>query len=428
MKILVIGSGGREHALVWKLCQSPRVSTVYCAPGNGGIEAHARCVPIDAGDIAGLQHFVKSEGIDLTMVGPEGPLSNGLVNEFRKAKLKVVGPTQGAAKIESSKGFAKELMRRHAIPTASANSFNALAPALRYIDEGPVPIVVKADGLAQGKGVIVAMSYEEAHQAVKGMLEEKTFGEAGSRVLIEEFIDGEEISVMAFTDGKAVVPMVAAQDHKRVGEGDSGPNTGGMGAYAPAPIASPMLIEKVTNDVLHPIVNALSQVGCPFQGILYAGIMLRNGVPYVLEFNARFGDPETQVVLPLLKTDLVDILEAIAEHRLDQLPIEWHDQAAVCVVLSSGGYPAAYTTGFPIGGLDVDSASDGVMVFHSGTKRQGLDVVTAGGRVLGVTATGQGLTEARDRAYQVVQGISFKDSYYRSDIGARALASSFPHQ
>lgn len=426
MKILVIGSGGREHALAWKLCQSPRVSTVYCAPGNGGIEAHARCVPIDAGDIAGLQHVVKSEGIDLTIVGPEGPLANGLVNAFHQAKLKVVGPTQGAARIESSKGFAKALMRQHAIPTASAKSFSSLAPALRYIDEGTLPIVVKADGLAQGKGVIVALSHEEAHQAVTGMLEEKTFGEAGSRVVIEEFIDGEEVSVMAFTDGNTVVPMVAAQDHKRVGEGDSGPNTGGMGAYAPAPLASPMLIDKVTNEVLHPIVNALSQRGCPFQGILYAGLIVRNGIPYVLEFNARLGDPETQVVLPLLKTDLVEILEAIAEHRLDQLPLEWHDQAAVCVVLSSGGYPGSYATGFPIHGLAGAAQSNGVIVFHAGTQRQGSDLLTAGGRVLGVTAVGSNLGEARDRAYQAAQGISFQGLYCRSDIGARALPSFLP--
>lgn len=423
MKVLVVGSGGREHALIWKLAQSPRVSRLYCAPGNAGIEALARCVPIAAEDLAELKAFVLSERIDLTVVGPEKPLALGIADEFRRSKLRIFGPTRGAAQIESSKQFAKDLMVRHRVLTASARSFDALRPALDYLRQQPLPLVVKADGLAQGKGVVVAKTRAEAVEAATDMLERQVFAEAGRRVLIEEFLEGEELTLMAFTDGKTVVPMVAAQDHKRVGEGDTGPNTGGMGAYAPAPAATPEMRMRITREVLRPIVDALLRMGCPFYGVLYAGVMLVRGAPYVLEFNARFGDPETQVVLPLLKTDLLDVLEAVVEHRLEQLPVEWHERAAVCVVMTSAGYPGSYPTGLPIEGLPESPGSQDALVFHAGTKREHGQVVTAGGRVLGVTGIGPGLAVARERAYTLASTISFEGRHLRTDIASRALRS-----
>jgi phosphoribosylamine--glycine ligase len=424
MNVLVIGSGGREHALAWKLAQSPRLGQLYCAPGNAGIDRLARCVPIPGDDVSQLRDFVQSERIDLTVVGPEAPLALGLADEFRKAKLKIFGPTRGAARIESSKVFAKELMLRHQVRTPASRTFEAVTPALEYLRHQPMPVVIKADGLAQGKGVVVAASLDEASQAVRDMLERKTFGAAGRRVLIEEFIDGEELTVMAFTDGKAVAPMVASQDHKRIGDGDTGPNTGGMGAYAPAPLATSALLRVVHRDVFQPVVQALSRLGSPFQGVLYAGLMVKDGVPYVLEFNARFGDPETQVVLPLLKSDLLDVLESVVEHRLDQLDIQWRNASAACIVLASGGYPGSYRSGLTIRGLPntmgrQDPAD--VLVFHAGTKRQGDEIVTAGGRVLGVTGIGDTLQTARRRAYEAVRRISFEGCHFRTDIGARAL-------
>jgi phosphoribosylamine---glycine ligase len=421
MKVLVIGSGGREHAIVWKLAQSPRVSQLFCAPGNTGIESLATCVPLLVEDLAGLQQFVTRERIDLTVVGPEVSLALGIVDEFRKAKLKIFGPTRRAAQIESSKAFSKNLMSRHHIPTAAAQSFDALQPALDYLDRQTLPIVVKADGLAQGKGVVVAATREEARQTVVSMLEQGAFGQAGRRVLIEEFLDGEEATVMAFTDGKTIVPMVAAQDHKRVGDGDSGANTGGMGAYAPARIVTPELIQTVMKDVFHPAVEGLSRMGSPYQGVLYAGLMIVRGKPSVLEFNARFGDPETQVVLPLLQTDLLDVIEAVIEHRLDQLTVKWHAHSAVCVVMTSKGYPGHYEVGIPIQGLD--SSIQDTMVFHAGTKQQGENVVTAGGRVLGITGIGPDLMTARERAYDTVRQIRFDGCHFRSDIAHRALTA-----
>jgi phosphoribosylamine---glycine ligase len=421
MKVLVIGSGGREHAIVWKLAQSPRVSQLFCAPGNAGIESLATCVPLLVEDLAGLQQFVTRERIDLTVVGPEVSLALGIVDEFRKAKLKIFGPTRRAAQIESSKAFSKNLMSRHHIPTAAAQSFDALQPALDYLDRQTLPIVVKADGLAQGKGVVVAATREEARQTVVSMLEQGAFGQAGQRVLIEEFLDGEEATVMAFTDGKTIVPMVAAQDHKRVGDGDSGANTGGMGAYAPARIVTPELIQTVMKDVFHPAVEGLSRMGSPYQGVLYAGLMIVRGKPSVLEFNARFGDPETQVVLPLLQTDLLDVIEAVIEHRLDQLTVKWHAHSAVCVVMTSKGYPGHYEVGIPIQGLD--SSIQDTMVFHAGTKQQGENVVTAGGRVLGITGIGPDLMTARERAYDTVRQIRFDGCHFRSDIAHRALTA-----
>ncbi|WP_447983088.1 phosphoribosylamine--glycine ligase [Nitrospira sp. Nam74] len=419
MKVLVIGSGGREHALVWKLAQSPRVTQLFCAPGNAGIESLATCVPLAVEDVAGLKQFAITEKIDLTVVGPEGPLSLGIVDEFRKAKLKIFGPTRAAAQVESSKAFSKELMTRHHIPTAAARSFDTLKPALDYLEGQALPVVVKADGLAQGKGVVVATTREEARHAVVSMLEQGAFGQAGRRVLIEEFLDGEEATVMAFTDGKTIVPMVAAQDHKRVGDGDQGANTGGMGAYAPAPIVTPELIQTVLKHVFHPAIEGLSRMGSPYQGVLYAGLMIVRGKPYVLEFNARFGDPETQVVLPLLQTDLVEVIEAVVEHRLDQLTVKWHAQCAVCVVMTSKGYPAPYESGIPIYGL-VDSTQE-TMVFHAGTARRNGCIVTAGGRVLGITALGPTLMAAKERAYGTARRVRFEGCHFRSDIAHRAL-------
>lgn len=425
MKVLVIGSGGREHALVWKLAQSPRVSELWCAPGNAGIEALARCAPIPADDIASLQSFARAERMDLTVVGPEAPLAAGIADEFRKAKLRIFGPTRAAARIEASKAFAKELMVRHGIPTAAARSFDVCSAALDYLEHQPLPVVIKADGLAQGKGVVVATTSQEASRTVRAMLEDRAFGQAGSRIVIEEFLAGEELTVMAFTDGQTVIPMPPAQDHKRVGDGDTGPNTGGMGAYAPAPLGSSSLIETVVREILHPAVEALSRLGSPFQGVLYAGLMIVQGRPYVLEFNARFGDPEAQVVLPLLKTDLLDVIEATVEHRLDQIRIDWQSRAAVCVVLTSAGYPGAYETGKPITGLQ-ESGHEDILVFHAGTKRQGDRIVTAGGRVLGITGIGADLAAAREQAYRATHRISFQGCHYRSDIARRAIMSALP--
>ena len=421
MKVLVVGGGGREHALAWKIAQSHQVTKLYCAPGNPGIAGVAECLPIDPDNIAALRDAVKAYRVDLTVVGPEAPLAAGIVDEFRKDKLLIFGPHKAAARIEASKAFSKDLMVRLRIPTAEAQTFTALAPALDYLDRRDAPIVVKADGLAQGKGVVVAASRAEAREAVRAMLEGKAFGEAGARVVIEEFLDGEELTVMAFTDGKTVVPLAPAQDHKRVGDGDTGPNTGGMGAYAPAPVGTRELLDRVRRTVLEPVVEGLSRAGSPFQGVLYAGLMMVRGEPKVLEFNARMGDPETQVVLPLLKTDVVDVLMAVAEHRLDRLTVEWHNRAAVCVVLAASGYPGTPVKGTPIAGLEELARQDELVVFHAGTAAGPGGIVTAGGRVLGVTGIGETLEAARDRAYAGVRRISFDGMHYRSDIAARAV-------
>ena len=422
MKVLVVGGGAREHALVWKIAQSPLVTNIYCAPGNAGIVRMAECLPCQADDLVGLRTFAREHRIDLTVVGPEAPLAAGMVDEFRKVKLPIFGPQKAAACIEASKAFSKELMVRLRIPTAEARTFSAVNPALEYLDRCDLPVVVKADGLAQGKGVVVAASRAEAQQAVTAMLEDKAFGEAGSRVVIEDFLNGEELTIMAFTDGKTVIPLVPAQDHKRIGDGDTGPNTGGMGAYAPAPIGTRSLVDRVRRTILEPVVEGLSQIGSPFQGVLYAGLMVVGGDPKVLEFNARLGDPETQVVLPLLKTDLVEILKAVVEHRLDQLTVEWHARSAVCVVLASAGYPGPYIKGFPINGLSDTDGKDDLVVFHAGTVSAPDGFVTAGGRVLGVTGIGNDLAAARDRAYAAVRRIHFEGMRYRTDIGARALS------
>ena len=421
MKILIIGSGGREHTIVWKLAQSPRQPVLYCAPGNAGIASVATCVPLKADDIAGLKEFALREKIDLTVVGPEAPLALGMVDEFRKARLKIFGPTKNAARVEASKIFSKEVMAQAKIRTAQAKSFEKAGDALTYVEQQALPVVIKADGLAQGKGVIIATTLEQARQAIIDSMEKAVFGQAGKHVLIEQFLDGEELTIMAFTDGRTVVPMPPAQDHKRVGDGDTGLNTGGMGAYCPAPLGSSHIQAQVLREVLQPMVDTMARLGSPFQGVLYAGLMVVKGTPYVLEFNARMGDPETQVVLPLLKTDLLDVIEAVVEHRLDQLGVEWYHDAAVCVVMASGGYPGPYQQGLPISGLSLARTTDTSVVFHAGTAQHKHEIVTAGGRVLGVLGRGPTLSQAQQEAYRVVKMISFDGCHFRTDIAHRAF-------
>lgn len=424
MKVLVIGSGGREHAIVWKLAQSKKVTQIYSAPGNGGIAQLAECVHIPAENIDQLVAFAKAEKIDLTVVGPEQPLSMGIVDIFEGEGLKIFGPSKAAARIEASKSFAKGLMEKYNIPTARSRTFTQTGEAIAYVRTQGAPIVVKADGLAAGKGVTVAMTVEEACAAIEDALLASRFGEAGSRVVIEDYLEGEEASVLAFTDGKVIIPMVPAQDHKRIFDGDQGPNTGGMGTYAPAPVVTPELMEKIQRRVLTPIINAMRREGYPYKGVLYAGLMITpEKEPMVIEFNARLGDPETQVVLPLLKTDLLAVIEAILEERLDSCPIEWHDGAALCVVLSSEGYPAEYRKGDRIDGLEEAAALSDVVVFHAGTKAADSEILTSGGRVLGVTGIGKNLQGAQAKAYQGVERIRFHGVHFRKDIGYRALKS-----
>ncbi|MCS6305008.1 MAG: phosphoribosylamine--glycine ligase [Nitrospira sp.] len=422
MKVLVVGSGGREHAMVWKLAQSPRKPMLYCAPGNAGIASSATCIPIKSDDVAALKDFALQAKIDVTVIGPEAPLALGIVDEFRQARLRVFGPTRNAARVEASKIFSKDIMAQTKIRTAHAKSFEKIADALAYVERQEFPVVIKADGLAQGKGVIIATTREQARQAIVDSMGKAVFGRAGKQVLIEQFLDGEELTIMAFTDGRTVIPMPPAQDHKRVGDGDTGLNTGGMGAYCPAPLGTSQLRDQVLHEVLQPMVDAMARLGSPFQGVLYAGLMVVDGTPYVLEFNARMGDPETQVVMPLLKTDFLDVIESVVEHRLDQLPIEWHPDATVCVVMTSGGYPGPYQQGMSLSGLPPATiSSDSSMVFHAGTSRKGNEIVTAGGRVLGILGRGPTLSEAQREAYRVVKTISFEGCYFRTDIAHRAL-------
>ncbi|AEF94599.1 Phosphoribosylamine--glycine ligase [Desulfotomaculum nigrificans CO-1-SRB] len=419
MKILVVGGGGREHALVWKLRQSPKVDQIFCAPGNAGISQIATCVNIPAGDVYGLLNFAQQQQIDLTVVGPEIPLTNGIVDIFEQAGLKIFGPTRAAAEIEGSKALAKEIMAKYNIPTARYGIFADAAQAKEYIKQYGAPCVVKADGLAAGKGVIVAMDEETALAAVDIIMAQRAFGQAGDKVVIEEYLQGEEVSVLAFVEGDTIIPMVASQDHKRVGDHDTGPNTGGMGAYAPAPLYTPELAEIVERDILQPTVKALAAEGRPYRGVLYAGLMITDAGPKVLEFNARFGDPETQPVLSLLETDLVDIIEAILEGRLASQPVTWKNGAAVCVVMAAQGYPGNYERGQEIKGLN--NLPSGIEVFHAGTALKDGKIVTDGGRVLGVTAVGTDIADAIKKAYQGVAAIHFAGAHYRTDIGQKAL-------
>lgn len=419
MKVLVVGGGGREHALVWKIAQSPRVEAVFCAPGNAGIARYAQCIPILAEDIQGLLGFARQERIDLTVVGPEAPLVAGLVSAFEEAGLRVFGPRKNAAEIEGSKALAKEIMEKYGIPTARYATFTDAAAARDYIRQHGAPCVVKADGLAAGKGVTVAMTAGEALAAVETIMEDRAFGAAGERVVIEEYLEGEEVSVLAFTDGETVVPMASAQDHKRVFDGDQGPNTGGMGAYSPAPLYTDQLHEQVIREILVPTIRGMATEGRHYRGVLYAGLMVTKDGPKVLEYNARFGDPETQPILMRLDTDLVDIIESILAGRLAGQPVRWKDEAAVCVVLASGGYPGDYQKGKVITGLD--QVPGGVEVFHAGTALKDGQVVTTGGRVLGVTALGTTIREAINNAYEAIKPIHFEGMHYRTDIGRKAL-------
>lgn len=418
MKVLVIGSGGREHAIVWKLAQSRVVDKIYCTPGNAGIAQIAECVEIENKDFSDLIDFVKYEWIDLTVVGPEDPLAKGIVDAFEKEKRKIIGPTKAAAQIESSKVFAKEFMKRHKIPTAEYKIFTSYTHAEEYIRMKGTPIVIKADGLAAGKGVFVCQNYDEAVNALKLIMKEKIFGAAGEKVVIEECLQGKEVSYLVFTDGKTIIPMVTSKDHKRLLDNDEGPNTGGMGTFSPNPIITQELEREILETIIKPTVKGLKQEGIPYRGILYAGLMIVNGKPYVLEFNCRFGDPETQVILPRLETDLVDIFMAIAEQKLNKVDVKWSNKASLCVVLASEGYPGKYKKGIPIKGLDMIKDLKDVIVFHAGTKfnEEGI-IVTNGGRVLGVTALGNDLQEARQKAYSAVGLINFEGMQYRKDIG-----------
>ena len=417
MNILVIGSGGREHALYWKLSESPQTEQIYAIPGNPGMGASA-AIALD--DHAAILRFVKEHEIGLVVVGPEVPLMNGLVDELEAAGIRAFGPRANAAEIEGSKSFAKDLMKKYGIPTARYEVFTAAEPARAYIRQEGAPIVVKADGLAAGKGVIVAMTEQEALDAVDAIMEDHSFGDAGARVVIEEFMEGEEASLLAFTDGTTIRPMISAQDHKRAYDGDRGPNTGGMGTYAPAPVMTPEMTERAVEEILKPTIAAMAKEGRIYCGCLYLGLMVTADGPKVVEFNARFGDPETQVVLPLLDSDLVAIMCACADGTLADVPIRWKDDAAVCVVLASGGYPGHYEKGQEIHGL-ADAEAMGALVFHAGTAMKDGKLVTNGGRVLGVVGRGADISSAVDAAYAAATKISFKDAYYRKDIAHRAL-------
>ena len=417
MKVAVLGSGGREHALVWKLSQSERIKELFCVPGNPGIAQLAKCVPLPLHDHQNLIHWANKEGISLTIVGPEDPLSNGIVDSFQAAGLKIYGPNQKAAQLESSKTFAKQIMQFYGVPTAKSASFKELGLALRYVEENGAPIVIKADGLAAGKGVTVATSIREAEVALRASLEKNRFGEAGSTVLIEEFLDGEEMTLLSFVSGPDYLTMVPSQDHKPVFDGDQGPNTGGMGAYSPVPHLEKWLPE-IEKTIIEPMVKGLQQEDIDFQGILYTGLMITEDGPKVVEFNVRFGDPEAQVILPRLQNDLLEILEASTEGNLSAVKLTWKQDACVCVIAASGGYPGQYKTGFPISGLN---AAVDEMVFHAGTKIVGTNLVTNGGRVLNVSSLGESLAQARSRAYERLQNIHFEDLHYRTDIASKAL-------
>lgn len=417
MNILVIGSGGREHALFWKLSESPQTERIYAIPGNPGM---GEMTDIAVTDNAAILQFAKEKDIGLVVVGPEVPLMNGLVDDLEAAGIPAFGPRANAAEIEGSKSFAKDLMKKYGIPTARYEVFAEAEAARAYIRSEGAPIVVKADGLAAGKGVVVAMTEQEALDAVDAIMENNSFGDAGERVVIEEFMEGEEASLLAFTDGTVIRPMISAQDHKRAFDGDKGPNTGGMGTYAPAPVMTPELTERAVEEILKPTISAMEKEGRAYRGCLYLGLMITADGPKVVEFNARFGDPETQVVLPLLDGDLVQIMHACADGTLADVPIRWKDGAAVCVVLSAGGYPASYEKGNEIYGIG-NAEKLGALVFHAGTAKKNGKIVTNGGRVLGVVGMGKDIASAVQSAYDAVDQISFKGEYHRKDIAHRAL-------
>lgn len=421
MNILLVGSGGREHALAWKLAQSPRCDKLYCAPGNPGIAAHAECVSIAADDVAELVKFAQNNAIDFVVVGPEAPLVKGLADRLKEARIPVFGPSQAAARLEGSKGFMKDLCRKYGIPTAAYERFTDVTKAHAFIDRMGAPIVVKADGLAAGKGVIVAMSVDEAKDAASDMLSGNAFGAAGASIVIEEFLDGEEISYFAIADGHNMLPLNSAQDHKRVGDGDTGPNTGGMGAYSPARLMTPAMEQTVLDTIIRPTVEAMAAENCPFTGVLFAGLMVVKGEPRLLEFNARFGDPECQTLMLRLESDLVDMLYAAATGKLDTVSAQWSDQAALCVVMAANGYPGTYVKDTPIKNTDAAAKIDRAYVFHAGTATKDGQLVSTGGRVLAVCATGQSLAQAQQTAYAAVDCIDWPQGFCRRDIGWRAL-------
>jgi phosphoribosylamine--glycine ligase len=421
MNVLVIGSGGREHALAWKIRQSPRVKRVWCAPGNAGIAEVADLVPLAADDVVGLARFARDERIDLTVVGPELALTLGIVDEFQRHGLRIFGPTRDAAQLEGSKAFTKELLRRHSIATGFFSTFSDADEALRYVQEVGPPIVVKTDGLAGGKGVIICQTLKEAEEAVDEILRGRIFGEAGARVVIEEFLEGEEVSFIALTDGRTVLPLASSQDHKRAFDGETGPNTGGMGAYSPAPVVTPAMHTRIMREIMEPVVEALRQAKVEYRGVLYGGLMMTASGPKVLEFNARFGDPECQPLMLRLKSDLVQAMEACIDGRLDELTLEWDERAAVCVVLAAAGYPGSYDKGKLIRGLDALRGWQNGAVFHAGTARREDGIVTNGGRVLGVTALGATVGAAVREAYWAVDQIEWDGMQYRRDIGHHAL-------
>ncbi|WP_010497628.1 phosphoribosylamine--glycine ligase [Paenibacillus elgii] len=418
MRILVVGGGGREHAICWALKKSPKVTDLYCAPGNGGIASVAECVPIQVNQFEEIAQFAIDHTIDLVVIGPDDPLSEGIVDHLEAEGLTVFGPRQNAAIIEGSKVFTKQLLRKYNIPTAAYESFERYEDAVAYLRRQQAPIVIKADGLAAGKGVVVAQTLDEAEKALHDIMVAKVFGESGNQVVIEEFLTGQEMSILSFVDGETVCPMVPAQDHKAVYDNDKGPNTGGMGTYSPLPHIPQAVIDESIETIIKPTAKAMVAEGRPFRGVLFAGLMLTPNGPKTIEFNARFGDPETQVVLPRLKTDLLDIFLAAVNGRLDQMEIEWSEEAAVCVILASEGYPASYPKGLPIEGLE--DVKDSI-VFHAGTAVKDGAIVTNGGRVLGVTALGRDIAEARAKAYADADRIRFQGKHNRTDIAKKAL-------
>lgn len=421
MKVLVIGGGGREHSIVWKLAQSRHVDKIYCSPGNAGISEMAECIDIGTSNFSALIDFVKYEWIDLTIVGPEEPLSRGIVDAFEKEGGRVLGPNRKAAQLESSKVFAKDFMKRYGIPTSEYNVFTSYVHAENHVRMKGTPIVIKADGLAAGKGVFVANTMDEAIDALKIIMKDREFGDAGNRVVVEGCLKGEEASFMAFCDGKTIKPMASSQDHKRIFDGDMGLNTGGMGAYSPAPVISGDMEALIMERVMWPTLKGLRAEGIKYKGILYAGLMINNNAPYVLEFNCRLGDPETQPVLARMDADMVDVAFALLDEKLSDTEIQWKRESSVCVVLASGGYPGKYEKGKVIKGLDKLKDEKDIFVFHAGTSYNNGDIVTSGGRVLGVTAIGDGIKEARDKAYKAVGKIKFDGMHYRKDIAERAL-------